>query len=64
MRPRHTRKFLVELEEEQYAALKAAAQTEGSAMADVLRDALAAWLREIGPVSSAVHYSDAENEAA
>jgi hypothetical protein len=51
MRPRYPKKFLVELETAQYDALKAAAQSEGVAMADVLRDALDVWLRKLGPIT-------------
>jgi|WetSurMetagenome_2_1015567.scaffolds.fasta_scaffold333179_3 hypothetical protein len=52
MRPRYPRKFLVELEETQYADLKAAARAEGSAMADIIREAIAAYLRTLGPVTT------------
>lgn len=43
--------FLVRLSTEQHAALTEAARAEGASMGDVLRDALDAWLRIIGPVT-------------
>lgn len=49
--PRYTTPFLTLLTPEQHAALKAAAEAEGASMGDVMREALDAWLRKIGPIT-------------
>ena len=48
---RYTVMFQTLLTPAQHAALSAAAAAEGVSMGDVMRDALDAWLRTIGPVS-------------
>lgn len=55
-KPRYTVMIRTLITPAQHAALTAAASSEGVTVSDVMRDALDAYLRSIGPVSIDVHF--------
>ena len=57
-----TKAFLTLLTEGQHAELTAAADAEGVSMGTIMRDALDAYLRSIGPVSIDVHMAEDDPE--